>query len=188
MAVDPKLSDALAALSEVRSQYWHHHQANPWARDDNLERRLKDAWVAVAAQIGPEELVIPVAGPPPCDVGAPLPVLVSGSEGTAVTYYSPDSERCLLTFLHVDSVVFGGTNDEALSGHRLWGRGLEHYAFQEVINSAWIAQRERENSVHEYHRGGWHTRLRHFIYTFHDETFECIAAGFVVDDWDRRSR
>lgn len=38
--------------------------------------------------------------------------------------------------------------------------------------------------VHEYHRDGWHARLRHFIYTFHDETFECIAADFVVDDHD----
>ncbi len=114
-------------------------------------------------------------------------MLVAGAEGTSVAYDRQDGERCLLTFRNVDSVLFGGSNDEALSGHRLWGRGLQFYAFQEVINSAWIAQRETENSVHEYHHGGWHARLRHFIYTFHDETLECIAADFVVDDPDSAS-
>lgn len=187
MTLDPKLSDALAALAEARSHYWQHQQASPWTRDENLERQLADAWAAVAARVGPEELVVPVAGPPQCDVGAPSPVLVAGAEGTSVAYDRQDSDRCLLTFRNVDSVLFGGSNDEALSGHRLWGRGLQFYAFQEVINSAWIAQREAENSVHEYHRGGWHARLRHFIYTFHDETFECIAADFVVDDRDSAS-
>ncbi|WP_408899294.1 hypothetical protein ACJ5H2_09335 [Nocardioides sp. R1-1] len=187
MALDPKLSEALAILTEARSLYWQRDRDTPWTRDESLERALADAWAAVTAKVDQQELVVPVSGPPQCNVGAPTPVLVAGVEGTSVAYDRQDSERCLLTFRNVDSVLFGGSNDEALNGHRLWGRGLEPYAFQEVINSAWIAQRERENSVHDYHRGGWHARLRHFIYTFHDETFECIAADFVVDDRDNAS-
>jgi hypothetical protein len=47
-----------------------------------------------------------------------------------------------------------------------------------VVNSRWIADQERINSVHPYHRGGWHERLNHYVFCFHDETFECIAEGF----------
>ena len=84
VTLDPKLSEALAILTKARSLYWHHHRATPWTRDESLERALTDAWAAVTAKVDQQELVVPVSGPPQCNVGAPTPVLVSGAEGTWV--------------------------------------------------------------------------------------------------------
>ena len=36
------------------------------------------------------------------------------------------------------------------------------------------------NSVHPYHRTERFEALHHFILTFHDSTFECIAASFTA--------
>jgi hypothetical protein len=78
-------------------------------------------------------------------------------------------------FLWVSSIKFGGPSDETLSGHPLFGKGLEYYAAHEVKNSCWIEEEEKINSVHPQHRGGWRDSLRHYIFTFHDETLECLA-------------
>ncbi|GAA5122463.1 hypothetical protein [Haloechinothrix salitolerans] len=75
----------------------------------------------------------------------------------------------------------GGLNDEAIEGHPLWRKGLAPYTAHEVINSAWIAESERRNSVHPYHRGGWHERMKHYLLCFHDETLECLASGLRTE-------
>lgn len=49
------------------------------------------------------------------------------------------------------------------------------YAAWEVRNSSWIRTLERMNSVHPYHSSGLFNDFRHFIFAFHDTTFECIA-------------
>jgi hypothetical protein len=49
-----------------------------------------------------------------------------------------------------------------------------------VVNSEWITAQERINSVHRRHRGGWHERLTHYVFSFHDETFECLAEGYTA--------
>ena len=183
MTKESPLDTALAGLAEVRARYWQHRRTDPWRRDEDLEQRLASAWASVSDLVDGEQ-VVPAVGAPAWSVGSPSPVVVSDSWRTFVAYDKDDGERCMLTFEHVDSVLFGGSNDEALAGHRLWTRGLKYYEFQEVLNSNWIAQREAENSVHDYHQPGWHRRQRHFVCTFHDETFECLAGTFVVDKHD----
>jgi len=37
------------------------------------------------------------------------------------------------------------------------------------------------NSIHEYHRPEAFAALTHFVFTFHDTTFECVARGFGID-------
>jgi len=70
---------------------------------------------------------------------------------------------------------FGYPNDEALPGHPLYERGLSDYGVFEVKNSAWI------RSMTEHNRVAFpdtpDSKARHFIITFHDSTFECIARG-----------
>src|SRR2546423_1486653 len=68
----------------------------------------------------------------------------------------------------------------AIQGHPLHGKGLRTYAAHQVVNSHWIAEAERVNSVHPQHRGGWHERLNHYVFCFHDEMFECLAEGFTT--------
>ena len=82
-----------------------------------------------------------------------------------------------ISFNSVSAHYNGWPNDEVLHAHRLWGRGLTFYAMHEVVNSDWLAELERRNSVHPRHIPGLILRDRHFIGTYQDGTFECIARG-----------
>lgn len=136
------------------------------------------------------------------DIGAPLPHVLAANGTVILVYYlrtQPDPDwdgtwtrlvdpaapdavpLAVVEFESVHSVRFGGPNDEAIEGHPLHGRGLEPYAAHKVINSHWIAEAEQINSVHPFHRGGWHVRLHHYVFCFHDDTFECLAEAFRVE-------
>jgi hypothetical protein len=68
---------------------------------------------------------------------------------------------------------FGYPNDEALAGHPLYRRGLSVYGVFEVLGSSWIEQMTAQNRVCFPKTENW--TERHFIFTFHDSTFECVA-------------
>jgi hypothetical protein len=85
--------------------------------------------------------------------------------GTAVIKF----ERCGIT-------KFGYPNDEALCGHPLYKRGLEAYGCFEVLHSSWIRQMTQQNRVCFPHTTD--SKKRHFILTFHDSTFECVANSY----------
>lgn len=76
--------------------------------------------------------------------------------------------RCVIT-------KFGLPNDEAISGHPLYEK-LEilggTYAIFEVHNSSWKAQVQQQNQVVF---PDWELSSRHFIFGFHESTFECLA-------------
>ena len=144
--------------------------------------------------------VIELSTAPQSDVGAPLPLVVSDEhhlllaylvsepdpawDGTYVTMVSPESDGlpiAIIQFCWPSAHMFGPPNDEAFGGHPLASRGLSPYAVFEVENSSWIRRHERMNSVHRSHnRERFLARRKHFIFAFHDSTFECIAQGFEV--------
>jgi hypothetical protein len=77
--------------------------------------------------------------------------------------------------------TFGPPNDEAFSGHRLASKGLRPYGAFEILNSQWIRQLEKVNSVHPRHDPiRYMEGKRHFILTFHDSTFECVARSYSI--------
>ncbi|MGX8013214.1 hypothetical protein ACVDG8_031690 [Mesorhizobium sp. ORM8.1] len=134
---------------------------------------------------------------PLSSAGAPLPH-VFADEGRLVIAYivnvpdppfdginprpvSAAAEGEVVAILTVDPYVafqFGPPNDEALSGHRLHGLGLQPYSAFEVVNSSWIASLEKANRVHPRHMPELFSGRRHFILTFHDSTLEFIARDF----------
>jgi len=78
--------------------------------------------------------------------------------------------------------MFGPPNDEAFSGHPLSSHGLKPYAIFEVQESSWIRKLEEMNSVHPYHdKEKFMENKKHYIFAFHDSTFECIAKEFKLD-------
>ena len=148
-----------------------------------------------------EEHAVPCEGVPEWNAGAPLPhVLGNGHavylaylvdvtdphwDGTYVTVKDPgsdDVERiALIRFLNVGSVRFGSPNDEVLQGHPLYGHGLEVYGAHLVRNSRWLKEVQGIKSVHwQYNPGAW-LGLNHYLFCFHDATFECLARGFEVE-------
>ena len=147
------------------------------------------------------DVVVELRDAPRPDVGAPLPMLLCDEhhlllaylvsepdpawDGSYVTMVSPESEGMAVAcvrFKWPSAHMFGPPNDEAFSGHPLADRGLHPYAVFEVRNSSWIRKLERMNSVHPQHnRERFHDGIRHFVFAFHDSTFECIADGFQVE-------
>ncbi|GAB5534785.1 MAG: hypothetical protein Rubg2KO_10340 [Rubricoccaceae bacterium] len=134
--------------------------------------------------------VIELADVPASAVGAPLPVVL-GAELTCVVLYctqnvpsgydSTDESVARVTFEMPYASRFGPPNDEAFAGHPLADRGLHPYGAFEVLESSWIRQLERMNSVHPSHRASMFERYRHFIFAFHDSTFECVAEGYSAE-------
>lgn len=75
---------------------------------------------------------------------------------------------------------FGHPNDEALPGHPLYHSGLGGYGIYEVHNSNWCKAVVAVNRVSfpetdESYRG------RHFLFVFHDSSFECLASSIVLE-------
>lgn len=131
---------------------------------------------------------------PQSSVGAPLPHIVAtehvlglaylvernepGRDGTTVRMVSPtspDEQVVIVKFHRPHAHLFGPPTDEALAGHPLASRGLRPYAVFEIHESSWIRALERMSRVHPYPPAHRFSRLRHFVFVFHDATFECVA-------------
>ena len=136
---------------------------------------------------------------PQSSPGAPLPHVFANEDRLLVAYIvnTPDpsfdgtnprsissaTESQSIAILTADpylALQFGPPNDEAISGHRLYGLGLQLYSAFEVLNSSWIASLEKANRVHSSHMPKLFSAYRHFILTFHDSTLEFVARSFAV--------
>lgn len=139
---------------------------------------------------------------PRSDTGAPCPMVLSTEGALLLCYfrqfplnddemksvgsggeYETDEASLLVEFRLWRAHMFGPPNDEAIRGHPLADRGVRPYGVFEVKNSSWIRGLERMNRVHRLHRPEQFQDLRHFIFTFHDSTFECVAPDFT---WTKR--
>lgn len=146
--------------------------------------------------VDPQDALRTLDDIPQSSVGAPLPLVLSDEQAAVIAYYeqTPWDGRsvrvveaeasaeptAIVSFRSCRAMYFGAPNDEAFAGHPLAGRGLRPYAAVEVLGSSWIRQLERMNSVHPHHRPEAFGSLHHYILTFHDSTFECVALGYKV--------
>ena len=143
--------------------------------------------------------MLPLQDVPQSSIGAPLPCALAdegrvvlayylqthepGWDGTWVRIVDPagsDEPIAILRFNGAHAHMFGPPNDEAFDGHPLSSRGLEPYGAFQIEDSSWIRKLERMNSVHTQHRPERFWKLRHFIFAFHDSTFECVCRGFDI--------
>jgi hypothetical protein len=133
-------------------------------------------------------------------IGAPLPVLLMdeytlvlasclelegppGWDGETARVVSPltdDMQVALLRFSPYGPFMFGPPNDENIEDHPLGSRGLKAYGAYRVESSSWIRTLERMNSVHPEHNPRAYDDLIHYIFTFHDSTFECVARALEL--------
>ena len=150
-------------------------------------------------QIDDRDRVREIHDLPQSCVGAPIPFLVEdeslayvayyvhrhepGWDGSSVRVIGPQSadERVAVVRFRKYATFFGPPNDEAFSGHPLYARGLKPYGFFEVEDSSWVRSLERMNSVHPCHdRQSFLSCYRHFVLSFHDSTFECVAESYEL--------
>ena len=145
--------------------------------------------------------VIKLENIPQSSIGAPLPIIIATEHNLHLIYYleekienwdgksirmmdinSEGESVAIVNFNLIYSHLFGPPNDEAISGHPLYNRGLEPYSAFEIKNSSWIKELGKMNSVHpQYNKEKFLKNKRHFIFTFHDSIFECIAKDFQFD-------
>jgi hypothetical protein len=139
-------------------------------------------------QVDALDLVVALDGIPAPDMGAPMPLVLANDHAVVLAYYGrePDSQKqpptIVIHFVEVWAQYLGAPNDEAFEGHPLAARGLRAYAAWEVQHSSWIRQLETINRVHRSHDPERFAEYRHFIFAFHDRTFECVAREIEVLD------
>jgi hypothetical protein len=153
--------------------------------------------------IDERDRVIELKDVPQSSVGAPLPIVLSDESTIVVGYIIQDSSRAwngtalrtldthrpgesqaLVEFELYQSYMFGAPNDEAFSSHPLAARGLHPYAAFRIDDSSWVRQLERMNSVHPNHNPNKFQELKHFVFAFHDSTFECVAKDFRISEYE----
>jgi hypothetical protein len=117
--------------------------------------------------------------------GVPRPVLLQSESACYLLFVgskkqSPDSDAiAIVKFQSCRIARFGYPNDEALPGHPSYKLGLRYYDVFEVNNSPWELELRLQNRV--AFPAFEMPKRRHFVITFHDSTFECIAESTTVE-------
>jgi hypothetical protein len=124
------------------------------------------------------------------DTGAPAPILICNDYDALLAFNEPGDNTDLDHPINPVAVVYfsrclnamlGSPDENTLPGHRLWGHGLGYYGAFVVHNSSWIAELKRVNNI-DSDSAAWDDYV-HYIFTFHDSTFECIAESFSVKSY-----
>jgi hypothetical protein len=188
-----RLSTALRALAPKHKggEWEEYHAANQQVL--GLERQI----AAIKREEYAESLEFPVRW----DVGAPMPHLLVNDyrallcfllnepdpnwDGSYVNVVSVSETNslALVEFKGCLAAKLGVPNDEVFHGHPLEGKGMEPYRAQLVMNSCWIRELETINSVHQSYNPKHWNDLNHYVFWFHDSTFECVAKSFAVDTY-----
>ena len=196
LAVQRVQSACKALQKEHTGGEWEEYRA---ANDEQMraEREL-------AAAKG-DQYAVNLEFPCAWDIGAPLPYLLQNDyrtfvtfllrehdpnwDGTYVNVVDPGSSSshsiAVVEFRRCHAAKMGAPNDEVFHGHALHGKGMESYKAQEVINSKWLSEIEAVNSVHACYDPKLWKSLHHYVFWFHDSTFECIAESFDVETFDK---
>ncbi len=199
-ALEKQLRDAKKRFEEACKAMAPVHKGGEWEEYHAADVALLAVERELAEAKG-EEYAIPFDFPVQWDTGAPLPFLIVNDyktfllfhvrvddpewDGTYITIQDPANANAdpmaLVEFEGCASAKLGAPNDEVFEGHPLYGKGLEGYTAQIVRNSKWLAELESINKVHRgYNSDSWRS-LNHYVFWFHDNTFECIAEGYQVE-------
>jgi hypothetical protein len=193
MAARTRLERATKALAP-------RHKGGELEEFAAAQEALLEAERALAAAQN-EPHAVPIEFPVQWDTGAPLPYLLQNDYRTFLVFFvrhddpewngtyvkvrladdSCSSNLAVVEFRRCICTKMGTPNDEVFHGHPLNGKGLRRYSALRVRNSPWIKELEAINSMHEGYRSESWRSLNHYIFGFHDCTFECVAESFLVE-------
>jgi hypothetical protein len=135
----------------------------------------------------------------PINMGAPAPKIICDDNNLTLLFYVDlfdlskttdkikerdifnDSGVATLTFKFFRIYKFGVPNDDLIIAHPYYKLGLKPYSFYLVEDSDWIKDIKRIEKHHPYFNEKKYNDLNHYIITFKDNTFECIAKGFSIE-------
>jgi hypothetical protein len=196
---EKQLAEAKSRLKKAIAALAPKHQGGEWDEFNAAQSELLRLERALAKERN-EPYAVPCDFPVRWDVGAPLPFLLQNDNRTFLTFYvrepdpnwdgtnvtvvdpsSPSTASLCLVEFQSTSTKFGHPNDEVHGGHPLYGRGLESYTAQIVKNSPWVKEVAKTNSVHHCDRPERWDKMNHYVFWFHDSTFECLAESYTVE-------
>lgn len=124
------------------------------------------------------------------DCGGPSPKIYSFENSLFVLFYSDNSNYqqidqvifdygvVILKFNRVQKFNFGMPSTDTIQGHQYYKIGMNSCAFYELKDSDFIKSLQNIAKIHpNYNHSGWE-KYRHYILTFHDNMFECVAESF----------
>ena len=199
-SLERSLKAAEARLQKASRALAPKHKGGEWEEYRAAAQEVLSFERQLAAQHG-DEYAEPCGFPLKWDTGAPMPQVIANDYRTLLAFLlrEPDPNwdgsyvtikrasdaqaepLALVEFEHCLCVRHGAPNEEVFAGHPLNGKGLEAYTAQRVVNSRWLKEIEKINSVHYLYRPESWLDLNHFIFWFHDSTFECIARSYKVE-------
>jgi len=132
------------------------------------------------------ETVVPVDLEVDWDQNVPAAVLVSNDDGlTVLAVHASDADAdprtVVFTWHGTRFASMGSPNDEALSGHRLFEKGMSRIRrLGKVENSELIATLARETSVHPQHDPARFAELTHHVLPLKECTVEVVASRVTI--------
>jgi hypothetical protein len=132
-----------------------------------------------------QDQVVLLDGVPNPAADAPEPFVVANERRVVIAYriaeadferFGPfdedDDPFCAVEFSAAAFHQFGPPNDEGLYAHPLAAQGLRGYSAHEIVNSSLVADSWGADAAQD--------GFRHYVLTFQDSTYECVAADCTV--------
>lgn len=91
-----------------------------------------------------------------------------------------DRGTAVLEFDSCLAFKFGGPNDELLQQHPYYKAGVGFYSFYEMIESEWLKSIIDLNRTHPRFSEYIFEDCKHYVITFKDSMFECIADSYSL--------
>lgn len=129
------------------------------------------------------------------DFGSPSPTILSNDHELFLAFYADDKNPSTIPkesntvydtgifavkFKMCLKYTFGMPGSEAIEGHPYRKLGLRSYSFYELKGSDLIQSLQNIDKIHpRYDPLKWKT-YKHYILTFHDNMFECVAKDFEI--------
>lgn len=131
------------------------------------------------------------------DFGSPSPVILSNDNELFVSFYADkndgldtpierntiyDTGIIVLKFKDFLKYTFGLPSNETIQGHPYYKLGMRACALYELKQSDLICHLQNIEKVHPYYNPEKWNEYKHYVLTFHDNMFECVAKGFEISE------
>jgi len=119
------------------------------------------------------------------EYGAPCPLIIANDNHLLVAFlgdlgtFEKEPVICL-NFSMPTKHRFGFPGDETVVWHPYYQLGLRAGGFYELENSDWIAELQEIDRLHRQHNPASWTNKKHYILTFKDSLFECVAESYTM--------
>lgn len=162
---------AMLASPEIASSY--EQMARLFAELRHTRRRL---FLARG-----EETVVPIPWEPLWDACSPAQQVIASATRLFLLYRVPLGDgdvlppAVIVEFADYECFRECAFRNDTVESHPYRGRGLELHAAHMVANSLWIGREQNINATPPRHEDASWNDYRHYVLTFPDAFFECLA-------------